>query len=1032
MHLFLEKTKRLMLSKWSRAIEHSLFSFIWKHSKRQQLLLLLVTAALFPLLYLTLELPKRIINDAIGAGSDTVIVLNTEIGQITYLAILCLAFLGSVLVHGVLKMRINTMTGIVAERMLRRLRYNLITRIFRFPKSYFQRTSQAEIVSMITAESEPLGGMMGNALSQPLLQAGQMLTILGFLFAQSFWFGLASVALIPLQAWVIPKLQKRINRLNKIRVSEVRKLAAEIGETAAGTDTLRTSGGWSYRSAMITNRLGVLYNIRLDIFRKKFFMKFLNNFITQLTPFFLFSIGGYLVLQGTVSLGALVAALAAYKDLSSPWKELLAYYNQAHEMSQRWTLITDQFAPASILGEELFTNPPEDIPNLNGDIVFNNVSAKDIDGLTVLDNVSLLFPAGSLVAIAAPNQEDRRVISELLTRELLPSNGSIILAGHPLTSLHQSVIAARVGYADSRPYLYAGTIGENVSMSLNSRPRKRISNAGDDLPAERTRAEAIASGNAQYMVQDDWLDPSLAGLENFQEVQDWWLKMVEGMGAGETFLRRGLGLRTNEKVESKLAKSIAELRPEIKSQLKSAGLVNYVHPFGIDQYNPSVGILENLFYAISPTKVTQTQLQADPAFLSILQDTQLTNDVLGLAHKVVDLLHQTFGKDGTSHPLFIRLGIESVAFENNRLVSQRIRDAGVSKIPTPELALLLALPCVVSADQIGSIFENDLKKRIIDLRVSHAEILKDRMIETYHRLDSSQYADGLTVLENALFGKFAGENPARADQIREIVANTLKDNNLKRDVSALTYGEPTNLGGTNLPADIAEGIAFTRACLKRPNILVLNKILSSFDDDIRFAASILLREEMPTATIIYLEDSFRHPENFDVYIEMQNGRINTTAHQTSETTTLESKDPDIAIKLRTLEENTFFTNLDRKQMRILAFASQWYSAVPGETVFNKNDDGSDGAYLIIEGEADLVLPLENGEERLIRTMGPGSLIGELALILGEPRSLSMKAKTDLRALRIGSQEFLAVVKDDAQTAFKMLQVLAHYLSKPVQ
>ena len=47
-------------------IDRTLFSFIWKYSKRDQLILLMVTLTLFPLLYLTLELPKRIINDAIG------------------------------------------------------------------------------------------------------------------------------------------------------------------------------------------------------------------------------------------------------------------------------------------------------------------------------------------------------------------------------------------------------------------------------------------------------------------------------------------------------------------------------------------------------------------------------------------------------------------------------------------------------------------------------------------------------------------------------------------------------------------------------------------------------------------------------------------------------------------------------------------------------------------------------------------------------------------------------------------------------
>ena len=117
-----------------RGIEKSLFGFIWKYSKRDQLILLAITSGLFPLLFLTLELPKRIINDAIGAQTSTVDLLGVELGQVTYLWVLCAAFLLSVLVHGLLKMRINTLKGILSERMLRRLRYSLISRMLRFPK----------------------------------------------------------------------------------------------------------------------------------------------------------------------------------------------------------------------------------------------------------------------------------------------------------------------------------------------------------------------------------------------------------------------------------------------------------------------------------------------------------------------------------------------------------------------------------------------------------------------------------------------------------------------------------------------------------------------------------------------------------------------------------------------------------------------------------------------------------------------------------------------------------------------------------
>ncbi|MEX0338281.1 MAG: ABC transporter transmembrane domain-containing protein, partial [Arenibacterium sp.] len=148
-------------------MEPTLFSFIWKHSKRQQLWLFALTLVSFPLLYVSLELPKRIINDAIGATSEKIDVFGYSFGQIEFLLLLCFAFLATVIASGLMKMHINTMKGVLAERLLRRLRYKLISRMMRFPSPYFRTTSQGEPVSMITSEAEPLGGLMGDAVAQP-------------------------------------------------------------------------------------------------------------------------------------------------------------------------------------------------------------------------------------------------------------------------------------------------------------------------------------------------------------------------------------------------------------------------------------------------------------------------------------------------------------------------------------------------------------------------------------------------------------------------------------------------------------------------------------------------------------------------------------------------------------------------------------------------------------------------------------------------------------------------------------------------
>lgn len=117
-----------------------------------------------------------------------------------------------------------------------------------------------------------------------------------------------------------------------------------------------------------------------------------------------------------------------------------------------------------------------------------------------------------------------------------------------------------------------------------------------------------------------------------------------------------------------------------------------------------------------------------------------------------------------------------------------------------------------------------------------------------------------------------------------------------------------------------------------------------------------------------------------------------------------------------------------QQLRLLAFGSKWYSAHPGEVIFSKDDDPGDGAYMILSGQAGLYNPDGKDGEVLVAEVGPGRLVGELGLIRNVPRALTMRANSDIEALRLGAEEFLAVVENDAATSFKLLQVVAGYTS----
>src|SRR5579863_6159637 len=244
-------------------LEPSVYRFVIKYSLRRQIALLLLTLTSFPFLYVSLSLPKTIINQAIRESAKfPQAILGIQFDRVPYLMVLCAAFLGLVVINGAFKYYINTFKGQLGERMLRRFRYQLYQRLLHFQLSHFSRASSAQLIPMITAECEPLGGFIGEAFVTPALQGGTLLTLIFFMFMQDWVLGLAAIALYPVQAYVIPKLQRKVNQLGRRRVRTVRQVADRVQESASGLADILANDTAKLQLASFANLLGTIYDIR--------------------------------------------------------------------------------------------------------------------------------------------------------------------------------------------------------------------------------------------------------------------------------------------------------------------------------------------------------------------------------------------------------------------------------------------------------------------------------------------------------------------------------------------------------------------------------------------------------------------------------------------------------------------------------------------------------------------------------------------------------------------------------------------------
>src|SRR2546421_2621478 len=385
-------------------LERSLFGFIIRYSKRDQLLIVPLVVASMVVYYLSLDLPKTIINQAIQGVSfpsaDSVKrFLGLDLERIPYLFALSGLFLGLIVLNGWLKFQINTMKGWMGERMLHRLRYALFDYILRFPLTRFRRVKPAEMATMIKDEVEPLGGFIGEALITPLFLGGQALTAMFFILYQQVALGMIALGIVLVQAVLIPRLRRRLLVLGRERQLTARALAGRIAEGVDGAAEIHANDTSNYERAEISPRLGRIFRIRLELYQRKFMVKFLNNFLSQVTPFLFYTVGGYFVIMGSLDIGALVAVIAAYKDLPAPVKELIDWDQQRMDVEIKYNQVVEQFAAEEVAPAGM--QAPIETPALSGEgrLKAARLSLLDDGGTRVVDEVSFECGMNEHIAI---------------------------------------------------------------------------------------------------------------------------------------------------------------------------------------------------------------------------------------------------------------------------------------------------------------------------------------------------------------------------------------------------------------------------------------------------------------------------------------------------------------------------------------------------------------------------------------------------------------------------------------------------------
>ncbi|MGZ0187672.1 MAG: ABC transporter transmembrane domain-containing protein, partial [Alphaproteobacteria bacterium] len=773
-------------------MDRSIYGYIFRHSKGQQLYLLAVTCAAFPFIYLQPDLVKRIVNDAIGGSVSDFPkeIFGIELEQVPFLILMCCAFLGIVLINGAFKYFINASKGRLGERMLRRLRFMLYGRVLRFPQSHFKRVSQGEIIPMITQEVEPLGGFIGDAIAQPVFQAGMLMTFLLFILVQDLYMGLAAMAMFPVQGYIIPKLQKKVNALGKRRVQAVRRVSERISESINGIQEVRTNDAANLMRAEFASHLGNIYKIRFEIFHRKFVIKFINNTLAQFTPFLFYLIGGYTVIQGDLSIGALIGVISAHKDMNAPWKELLAFYQQYMDAKIKYEQVVEQFDPPGMLDEKLQVEEPDSIPVIPGDadIAAQSLMYQEDETNIPIQGFNLTFKAGEKLAIVGAAGGGKDEFPMLLTRLLSPTSGRVAIQNQDIKDWPEAYLGRRMSYIGPSAYLFSDTVRANLLFGLKHRPLRQ---RDLDDEASKVRAEDLAenarAGNTEEDFGDDWVDYAALGADGPETMDQKLIDVLEQVELTKDVYALGLRGSINPKDRPNLTAAALDARKRLGARLDSDELRDLVESYDPDTYNDNSSLAENLLFGTIVAGGLDLETLGDHAYvLETLGAVGLIDDLLGIGHEAASLMVELFQDVEPGDPLFEQYSfIKADALPDYQIILTKMARGNADSLTDLERGMLLAMPFkLVPARHRLGLITDDIRARIISARAHFRENLPEDLAGAIEFFDPASYNAAASVQDNILFGKIAYGEAEGPETVGRLINEVVDGVGIREDIDA--------------------------------------------------------------------------------------------------------------------------------------------------------------------------------------------------------------------------------------------------------
>jgi ATP-binding cassette subfamily B protein len=372
---------------------------------------------------------------------------------------LALLMLLTYFLHNVFTAIANWVMARVSQRALKTLRRDLFDHLQQLSIRFFDTHPAGELMSRLTNDIDAINQAVSQNVTALVASALSLVGIVVAMFLLNHWLALATLLIVPIMIFFtnfiatytrkgFRELQKQLGGMNSVMEEAIsgQKVVKAFRRNQSVIEAFRQRNQAVYQAAIFANVYAMMLMPLSSV---------LGNFFVII----LASLGGYLALEGLVSVGTIATFVNYGKNFINPLQQIANMFNA----------IQAALAGAERVFEIIDTAPEvQDVPgslpleDTQGQVRFDHVQFGYEPGIPVIKDMSLEAKAGQTVALVGPTGAGKTTIINLLTRFYEVQGGQILIDGKELHTIKKADLRRKLGLVLQDTFLFADTVMENI------------------------------------------------------------------------------------------------------------------------------------------------------------------------------------------------------------------------------------------------------------------------------------------------------------------------------------------------------------------------------------------------------------------------------------------------------------------------------------------------------------------------------------------------------------------------------------------